>query len=105
MLRRVGWGFTSPRAMSLDLLKEAATSLCSIGRRTISRSDADAFRANSIDPYSVELNDSPSMVFRQESAMSFERMIVDQSDEMLYQSKKYPLVFTLLPILHYRTPL
>ena len=47
-------------------------------------------------PYSVELNDSPSMVFRQESAMSFERMIVDQFDEMLYQSKKYPLVFTLI---------
>jgi peptidoglycan/xylan/chitin deacetylase (PgdA/CDA1 family) len=47
-------------------------------------------------PYSVELNDSPSMVFRQESAMSFERMIVDQFDEMLLQSAKYSLVFTLV---------
>jgi allantoinase len=47
-------------------------------------------------PYSIELNDSPSMVFRQESAMSFERMIIDQFDEMLLQSRKYSLVFTLV---------
>lgn len=47
-------------------------------------------------PYSVELNDSPSMVFRQESAMSFERMMIDQFDEMLLQSEKRPLVFTLI---------
>lgn len=47
-------------------------------------------------PYSVELNDSPSMVFRQESSASFERMIIDQFDEMLLQSSKYPLVFTLI---------
>lgn len=47
-------------------------------------------------PYSVELNDSPSLVFRQESIASFERMIVDQFDEMLEQSKKYPLVFTVI---------
>ncbi len=47
-------------------------------------------------PYSVELNDSPSMAFRQESMMSFERMIVDQFDEMLEQSRKYPLVFTVI---------
>lgn len=47
-------------------------------------------------PYSVELNDSPSMVFRQESMMSFERMITDQFDEMLHQSRQRPLVFTLI---------
>ncbi|WP_108658335.1 polysaccharide deacetylase family protein [Acuticoccus kandeliae] len=47
-------------------------------------------------PYSVELNDSPSMAFRQESAMSFERMIIDQFDEMRLQSAKYPLVFTVI---------
>ncbi|MEJ8569997.1 polysaccharide deacetylase family protein [Microbaculum marinum] len=47
-------------------------------------------------PYSIELNDSPSMVFRQESAMSFERMIVDQFDEMLLQSRKHSLVFTVV---------
>lgn len=47
-------------------------------------------------PYSIELNDSPSMVFRQESAMSFERMMIDQFDEMLLQSQKYPLVYTIV---------
>ncbi len=47
-------------------------------------------------PYSIELNDSPSMVFRQESAMSFESMIKDQFDEMMYLSQKRPLVFTLI---------
>jgi len=47
-------------------------------------------------PYSVELNDSPSMVFRQEAAASFERMIIDQFDEMLHQSRKRPLVFSLV---------
>lgn len=47
-------------------------------------------------PYSIELNDSPSMVFRQESATSFERMMIDQFDEMLLQSRKYPLVFTIV---------
>lgn len=47
-------------------------------------------------PYSIELNDSPSMVFRQESAMSFERMMIDQFDEMLLQSRKYPLVYTIV---------
>ncbi len=47
-------------------------------------------------PYSIELNDSPSMVFRQESSFSFERMIIDQFDEMLLQSEKYPLVCTVV---------
>lgn len=47
-------------------------------------------------PYSVELNDSPSMVFRQEAAASFERMIIDQFDELLLQSQKRPLVFSLV---------
>lgn len=47
-------------------------------------------------PYSIELNDSPSMVFRQESAMSFERMMIDQFDEMLLQSQKYPLVYSIV---------
>ncbi|MEW5421129.1 polysaccharide deacetylase family protein [Amorphus sp. 3PC139-8] len=47
-------------------------------------------------PYSIELNDSPSMVFRQEGARNFEAMIVDQFDEMLLQSRKRPLVFTIV---------
>ncbi|NQW10973.1 MAG: polysaccharide deacetylase family protein [Alphaproteobacteria bacterium] len=47
-------------------------------------------------PYSIELNDSPAMVFRQHSAREFEDMIVDQFDEMLHQSAKWPLVFTVV---------
>jgi len=47
-------------------------------------------------PYSIEVNDSPVMVFRHESAQTFEKMIVDQFDEMLLQSEKRPLVFTIV---------
>jgi len=47
-------------------------------------------------PYSIEVNDSPAMVFRQQGAAEFERMMVDQFDEMLLQSEKYPLVYTLV---------
>ena len=47
-------------------------------------------------PYSLELNDSPTIVFRQEAVANFERMIVDQFDEMLFQSRKWPLVYSLV---------
>ncbi len=47
-------------------------------------------------PYSVELNDSPTLVFRRQSATDFERMIVDQFDELLHQSRKRPLVCTIV---------
>ncbi len=47
-------------------------------------------------PYSVEVNDSPSLVFRQEAMMSFERMIIDQFDEMMVQSARRPLVCTIV---------
>jgi allantoinase len=47
-------------------------------------------------PYSIELNDSPAMVFRHHTGIDFERMITDQFDEMLHQSKKRPLVFTVV---------
>ncbi|WP_420394332.1 polysaccharide deacetylase family protein [Acuticoccus sp.] len=47
-------------------------------------------------PYSVELNDSPALVSRQEGARDFEAMIVDQFDEMLHQSRARPLVFSLV---------
>ncbi len=46
-------------------------------------------------PYSVEVNDSPALVFRHQTGRDFEEMIVDQFDEMLRRSVKYPLVFTL----------
>jgi allantoinase len=47
-------------------------------------------------PYSIEVNDSPAMVFRQGGAPDFERMMIDQFDEMLIQSRKWPLVFTIV---------
>jgi allantoinase len=47
-------------------------------------------------PYSIEINDSPSMVFRQQGAVDFRQMMIDQFDEMLLQSKKYPLVYTIV---------
>ena len=47
-------------------------------------------------PYSIEINDSPVMVFRQQSALDFERMMIDQFDEMLIQSEKWPLCYTIV---------
>ena len=47
-------------------------------------------------PYSLELNDSPVLVFRQQAVADFEKMIVDQFDELLLQSRKWPLVFSLV---------
>jgi allantoinase len=47
-------------------------------------------------PYSIEVNDSPSMVFRQQGTADFERMMIDQFDEMLLQSRKWPLVYTIV---------
>ena len=47
-------------------------------------------------PYSIELNDSPALVFRQHSGREFADMIIDQFDEMLHQSKKYPLVCSIV---------
>ena len=47
-------------------------------------------------PYSLEVNDSPALVFRQQGATDFESMIIDQFDEMLHQSAKWPLVFTVV---------
>ena len=47
-------------------------------------------------PYSVELNDSPALVFRQQGAIDFQQMMIDQFDEMLVQSRKWSLVYTLV---------
>ena len=46
-------------------------------------------------PYSVEVNDSPALVFRRHSAREFAEMMIDQFDEMLIQSRKRPLVYTV----------
>ena len=47
-------------------------------------------------PYSIELNNSPVLVFRQQAVADFEKMIVDQFEELLLQSRKWPLVFSLV---------
>ncbi|MEK9853753.1 MAG: polysaccharide deacetylase family protein [Rhodobiaceae bacterium] len=47
-------------------------------------------------PYSIELNDSPAQVFRHHTGQEFEEMIIDHFDEMMAQSRNYPLVFTIV---------
>lgn len=46
-------------------------------------------------PYPFELNDSPQMLVRHQSPDDFSQAIIDQFDEMLEQSDKQPLVFSL----------
>ena len=47
-------------------------------------------------PYSIEINDSPAMLFRQHSGAEFEQMMIDQFDELLEQSRRYPLVCSIV---------
>lgn len=47
-------------------------------------------------PYALELNDSSTVIGRQASATDFERMIVDEFDEMLEASKDQPLVMSIV---------
>jgi len=44
-------------------------------------------------PYPIEINDSPVMLSRMQPATDFNRMILDQFNEMLRLSTKSPLVF------------
>jgi peptidoglycan/xylan/chitin deacetylase (PgdA/CDA1 family) len=46
-------------------------------------------------PYPVELNDMSSLIGRRHTARQFETMMIDQFDEMLEQSRKYPLVYSV----------
>ena len=46
-------------------------------------------------PYPIELNDSPSLVYRRHTGQQFAEMLIDQFDEMLEQSRKYPLVYSV----------
>jgi len=46
-------------------------------------------------PYPAELNDLPALVIRRHTGRQFAEMITDQFDEMLEQSRKYPLVFAV----------
>ena len=67
-----------------------------IGRRTISHSGCARVRGAILSvPYPLELNDIPSLVSRQHTAREFEEMIIDQFDEMLRRSERYPLVFSI----------
>lgn len=47
-------------------------------------------------PYSIELNDSPAQVFRHHTGREFEEMMVDHFDEMLVQSARRPLVYSVV---------
>jgi allantoinase len=46
-------------------------------------------------PYPIELNDLGALLTRHHTGRDFAQMIVDQFDEMLAQSRKYPLVFSV----------
>jgi allantoinase len=91
-----GWlgPYVAQSACTLDLLKEAG-----YGYVMDWPADDQPFwmrtRSGPIlsVPYPIEINDSPAMIFRQHSGREFEEMIVDQFDEMLRRSEKYPLVF------------
>ncbi len=97
--RPVGWlgPYLAQSPVTLDLLKEA-------GYEYVLDWPADdqpflmRTRAGPIlsVPYSIEINDSPALVFRQHSAREFEEMMIDQFDEMLLQSERRPLVFTVV---------
>lgn len=96
--RPTGWlgPYLAETPVTLDLLKEAGF------RYTLDwPADDQPFwmstRAGPIlsVPYTIEINDGTAMIGRQESALSFERMMIDQFEEMLVQSRKYPLVYTI----------
>jgi allantoinase len=46
-------------------------------------------------PYPTELNDLPALLTRHHTGRQFAEMVTDQFDEMLLQSQKYPLVFSV----------
>jgi peptidoglycan/xylan/chitin deacetylase (PgdA/CDA1 family) len=47
-------------------------------------------------PYSVEINDSPALAYRQHTGRDFGEMAIDHFDELLHQSAKYPLVCSIV---------
>jgi peptidoglycan/xylan/chitin deacetylase (PgdA/CDA1 family) len=47
-------------------------------------------------PYSLELNDSSTVIGRQASAREFAEMIIDEFDEMLEASRRQPLVMSII---------
>ncbi|HWB47521.1 MAG TPA: polysaccharide deacetylase family protein [Stellaceae bacterium] len=96
--RPTGWlgPYLAQTGVTLDLLKEAGYRYCmdwALDDQPIWMTT----RAGPIlsVPYPIELNDSPSLVFRRHTGRMFEEMLVDQFDEMLDQSRKYPLVYSV----------
>src|SRR6202049_1680416 len=97
--RPEGWlgPYIAQSGVTLDLLKEA-------GYRYVMDWAMDdqpiwmKTRAGPIlsVPYPIELNDSPALLFRQHTGRQFAQMIVDQFDEMLDLSRKYPLVCSVV---------
>ena len=94
-----GWlgPYIAQSAVTLDLLKEEG-----FGYMMDWPADDQPFwmatRAGPIlsIPYSIELNDSPAMVFRHHTGREFAEMITDQFDEMLDQSRHRPLVLSIV---------
>ena len=91
----VGWmgPYLAQTAVTLDLLKEA-------GYKYMLDWPADdqpfwmktrAGRIMSV-PYPIEINDTPTMLSRAQPATDFQRMILDQFEEMLRLSQKQSLV-------------
>lgn len=94
-----GWlsPYISQSPVTLDLLKEAGYEYVLDWA-----ADDQPFWMNTRSgpllsvPYSIELNDSPTIVFRQEAVANFERMLVDQFDELLLQSRRWSLVYSVV---------
>ncbi|HEU0218137.1 MAG TPA: polysaccharide deacetylase family protein [Stellaceae bacterium] len=96
--RPTGWlgPYLAQTGVTLDLLKEAGYRYCmdwALDDQPIWMTT----RSGPIlsVPYPIELNDSPSLVFRRHTGRMFEEMLIDQFDEMLEQSRKYPLVYSV----------
>ena len=96
--RRAGWARPRPRATSRSIcLKEA-------GYKYVMDWPADdqpfwlKTRSGPIlsVPYPAELNDSASIIHRENTPQQFADMIVDQFDEMVEQCVANPLVMTLV---------
>jgi len=93
-----GWlgPYLAQTGVTLDLLKEAGYRYCMdwalddqpIWMKTRSGPILSV-------PYPIELNDSPTLVFRRHTGRMFEEMLIDQFDEMFEQSRKYPLVYSV----------
>ncbi len=93
-----GWlgPYLAQTGVTLDLLKEAGYHYCmdwALDDQPIWMTT----RSGPIlsVPYPTELNDLPSLVSRRHTGRMFEEKLIDQFDEMLEQSRKFPLVYSV----------